>query len=137
MIKLIILLSCLLSISVQAQRFNDDYYANDVLKAIKEAKHRPHHYDYSNVYRYSRTTSQSLDIPKLMSGEMSKTVITDSVASDPLNPDKIVSVDASVEGKNTAIQSTSVTANTGAIRMQPAIRSNVSSQSTINAYAHP
>jgi hypothetical protein len=136
MMKLLILLGCSLSLSTQAQQFNDDYYANDVIKAIKEAKHRPHHYDYSNVYRYSRTTSQSLDIPKLMSGELSDTAITDSVASDPLNPDS-VAVDSSKPKGSTVRRNISVGSKSNSIRMQPAVKSNVSSQSTIRAYARP
>lgn len=133
-------MACLLSLSIQAQQINDDYYANDVLKAIKEAKHRPHHYDYSSIYRYSRTTSQSLDIPKLLSDELSSTVITDSVASDPLNPTKISSADtASKNGLNTDISNkgVSIKQTPTIIASQPSINSNVTSQSSVTAYARP
>ncbi len=40
----------------------DDYYAADLLEAVDQAKARPHHYDYSNHYRYKRTTAQSIDL---------------------------------------------------------------------------
>ena len=61
-----------LSISLGSWAINphDEYYADDIFKAIKEAKKRPHHYDYSNAKRYNRTTTQSLDIPRLLNQEM-------------------------------------------------------------------
>lgn len=54
---------------------HDEYYAEDIFTAIKEAKKRPHHYDYSSAKRYNRSTTQSLDIPRLLNKEMSVTVI--------------------------------------------------------------
>lgn len=140
MMKIFLGMICFLSLSVQAQQLNDDYYANDVLKAIKEAKHRPHHYDYSSMYRYSRTTSQSLDIPKLLSDELSSTVITDSVASDPLNPEQISTVDTtSQSGLNTDISNKGVgiKQTPTIIASQPALNTNVTSQSSVTAYSRP
>jgi hypothetical protein len=49
---------------------HDEYYAEDIFTAIEEAKKRPHHYDYSRAKRYNRTTTQSLDIPRLLNKEM-------------------------------------------------------------------
>lgn len=54
---------------------HDEYYADDIFTAINEAKKRPHHYDYSTAKRYNRSTTQSLDIPRLLNKEMSVTVI--------------------------------------------------------------
>jgi hypothetical protein len=54
---------------------HDQYYADDIFTAIDEAKKRPHHYDYSTAKRYNRSTTQSLDIPRLLNKEMSVTSI--------------------------------------------------------------
>jgi len=54
---------------------HDEYYADDIFTAIEEAKKRPHHYDYSRAKRYNRSTTQSLDIPRLLNKEMGKTGI--------------------------------------------------------------
>lgn len=57
----------------------DDYYANDLLEAVDQAKSSPHHYDYSNSYRYKRTTAQSIDLNRLNLSELDETrVKTDS-----------------------------------------------------------
>jgi len=54
---------------------HDEYYTDDIFTAINEAKKRPHHYDYSNAKRYNRSTTQSLDIPRLLNKEMGVTSI--------------------------------------------------------------
>ncbi len=54
---------------------DDEYYSSDIYNAIKEAKIRTHHYDYSNSLRYNRTTSQSIQIPRLLNQEMAITII--------------------------------------------------------------
>jgi hypothetical protein len=54
---------------------DDKYYDDDLFTAINEAKRKPHHYDYSTAKRYNRTTTQSLNIPKLLNREMSITSI--------------------------------------------------------------
>ena len=61
-----------LSITASSWGINphDKYYADDLFTAIKEAKKRPHHYDYSSAKRYNRSTTQSLDIPRLLNQEM-------------------------------------------------------------------
>lgn len=60
---------------------HDEYYADDIFTAIKEAKKRPHHYDYSSAKRYNRSTTQSLDIPRLLNQEMG----TASIKSNDAN----------------------------------------------------
>jgi hypothetical protein len=54
---------------------HDEYYTDDIFTAIDEAKKRPHHYDYSSAKRYNRSTTQSLDIPRLLNKEMGSTSI--------------------------------------------------------------
>lgn len=51
----------------------DGYYSNDLLDAVHEAKQAPHHYDYSNTYRYKRTTAQSIEMDRLDLDEMEET----------------------------------------------------------------
>lgn len=53
----------------------DEYYSDDIFTAIAEAKERTHHYDYSNALRYNRSTSQSIQIPRLLGKEMGQTSI--------------------------------------------------------------
>jgi len=60
----------LFSIPSWAANPHDDYYSGDIFEAIEEAKKRPHHYDYSSQKRYNRTTTQSIEIPKLLNREM-------------------------------------------------------------------
>lgn len=72
------LISLSISMSCWAINPHDEYYAEDIFTAIKEAKKRPHHYDYSNAKRYNRTTTQSLDIPRLLNQEMGSTSIKSS-----------------------------------------------------------
>jgi hypothetical protein len=53
----------------------DDYYSDDLEAAVTEAKQRTHHYDYSNTLRYNRTTSQSIEIPRLQNPDLAYTAI--------------------------------------------------------------
>lgn len=53
----------------------DDYYSDDLEAAVTEAKQRTHHYDYSNTLRYNRTTSQSIEIPRLQNQDLAYTAI--------------------------------------------------------------
>lgn len=65
---------------------DDEYYSSDLYNAINEAKVRTHHYDYSKNLRYNRTTSQSIQIPRLLNQEMAITIIeTPEVAPDELS----------------------------------------------------
>jgi hypothetical protein len=58
---------------------HDEYYADDIFTAIDEARKRPHHYDYSTAKRYNRSTTQSLDIPRILNREMGITSIESQV----------------------------------------------------------
>ena len=51
----------------------DGYYSNDLLGAVDEAKERPHHYDYSNTYRYKRTTAQSIHLNPINLADLEST----------------------------------------------------------------
>lgn len=72
-----------LTVSVTCWSMNphDEYYADDIFTAIQEAKKRPHHYDYSSSKRYNRSTTQSLDIPRLLNQEMGSTSIESNDAN--------------------------------------------------------
>ncbi len=82
----------------------DDYYSNNLLGAVDEAKERPHHYDYSNTYRYKRTTAQSINLNRINLTELEDTHLSmtaqgtdeeeilelradNDIASRELNPD--------------------------------------------------
>ncbi len=51
----------------------DGYYSNDLLGAVDEAREKPHHYDYSNTYRYKRTTAQSINLNRIDLDELENT----------------------------------------------------------------
>jgi len=51
----------------------DNYYSDDLLDAVSQAKEQPHHYDYSNSYRYKRTTAQSIELNRLNLNELDDT----------------------------------------------------------------
>jgi hypothetical protein len=70
---------------------HDEYYAEDIFVAIEEAKKRPHHYDYSSAKRYNRSTTQSLDIPRLLNKEMGSTSIDSRTATSITAADTPVS----------------------------------------------
>ena len=62
----------------------DNYYSNNILDAVNQAKEKPHHYDYSSTYRYKRTTAQSIELNRLDLEELERTNLT-------------------IDGKNTSI----------------------------------
>lgn len=70
---IIVTLSSAPSVAVSPQ--HDEFYSSDMYQAIKEAKQRTHHYDYSRARRYHRTTSQSVDLPRLLNSEMAGTTV--------------------------------------------------------------
>lgn len=74
--------------------YADEYYSEDIFTAIAEAKERTHHYDYSNALRYNRSTSQSIQIPRLLIREMGQTSIETPELAD-------------IEGKGVETTSTS------------------------------
>ncbi len=51
----------------------DGYYSNDLLGAVDVAREKPHHYDYSNTYRYKRTTAQSINLNRIDLDELENT----------------------------------------------------------------
>ena len=51
----------------------DQYYADDLIEAVDQAREQPHHYDYSGTYRYKRTTAQSIELNRLDLGELDDT----------------------------------------------------------------
>ncbi|TNC92750.1 hypothetical protein [Thalassolituus sp.] len=59
----------------ELQKRNDNYYSEDLDAAVEEARARTHHYDYSNSLRYERTTSQSIQFPRLQNDELESTAI--------------------------------------------------------------
>ena len=66
----------------------DGYYSDDLLGAVDEAKERPHHYDYSNTYRYKRTTAQSIHLNQVNLEELEEThlsIANKSVKDDDRN----------------------------------------------------
>ena len=75
----------------------DGYYSNDLLGAVDEAKETPHHYDYSNTYRYKRTTAQSINLNQINLQELEKTHLSmtvknnnkDDVLDDPTSSDTL------------------------------------------------
>ncbi len=75
----------------------DGYYSNDLLGAVDEAKEKPHHYDYSNTYRYKRTTAQSIDLNQIDLQELEKTHLSmtaknndnDDILNDPTSSDTL------------------------------------------------
>lgn len=71
----LLLLVCSPTLWANSAALDDEYYSSDIYNAIKEAKVRTHHYDYSNSLRYNRTTSQSIQIPRLLNQEMAITII--------------------------------------------------------------
>ena len=63
----------MLTVSTEALEPIDGYYSNDLLGAIDEAKERPHHYDYSNTFRYKRTTAQSINLNPININDLEET----------------------------------------------------------------
>lgn len=92
-LKKLIALTMMLSATAFSWATNpqDEYYADDIFTAIQEAKTRPHHYDYSRSKRYNRSTTQSLNIPRLLNQEMEKTSIDTSAATSITAADTPVS----------------------------------------------
>ncbi len=73
--KIIVLTLLILTVSMTSNSIEpiDGYYSNDLLGAVDEAKERPHHYDYSNNYRYKRTTAQSIQLNPINLNDLEET----------------------------------------------------------------
>lgn len=67
------LTGALLSTRILAIEPMDQYYADDLIEAVDQAREQPHHYDYSGTYRYKRTTAQSIELNRLDLGELDNT----------------------------------------------------------------
>src|SRR5690554_709714 len=79
----------------------DDYYSSDIYNAIKEAKIRTHHYDYSRNLRYDRTTSQSSQIPRSLNRDMANTSIETPAAGPEESPSSSSSSTVETKGSDT------------------------------------
>jgi flagellar hook-length control protein FliK len=75
------------SLSSYAVEPMDNYYADDLLDAVNQAKEQPHHYDYSSTYRYKRTTAQSIELNRLNLNELDDTRLEIQGKSAELIPD--------------------------------------------------
>jgi len=71
----------------------DGYYSNDLIDAVHEAKQTAHHYDYSNTYRYKRTTAQSIEMDRLDLGEMEDTGLAGALDTPAAGDEAIKSED--------------------------------------------
>lgn len=107
----------------------DDYYSSDIYNAIKEAKIRTHHYDYSSSLRYDRTTSQSIQIPRLLNQEMAKTIIE--------TPDEVPEETPSSSTSSKVETKVSDTPADTRLVQSPNAASFNSQGVTIRAYANP
>lgn len=69
------LTACVLMFSHHATAIEpmDHYYADDISEAVDQAREQPHHYDYSNSYRYKRTTAQSIELNRMDLEELDDT----------------------------------------------------------------
>ena len=111
---------------------SDDYYSDDIFEAINEAKKRPHHYDYSRQKRYNRTTTQSIEIPRLMNAEMKETSIQSAQANDvnanlpqdTISEDKLRRQPNTIGSGNESIQTSPVQIGTPNVRSAP-IETNI------------
>lgn len=101
----LIILPLLAATNTQAGQ--DDYYARDIFQAIKEAGKNTHHYDYSGALRYNRSTSLSIQLPRLLNQEMAQTIIEtpDTIAdtmAKPANPS--LSISDSLTGQKDSVR---------------------------------
>lgn len=75
----------------------DNYYADDLLDAVDQAKSSPHHYDYSNYYRYKRTTAQSIELNRLNLKELDATRLKTKEKSKSSNTDIVLADDLPID----------------------------------------
>ncbi len=126
----------------------DGYYSNDLLGAVDEAKEKPHHYDYSNTYRYKRTTAQSIDLNRINLDELEETHLSMSAqgGEDVLEVrenGKLVQQDKKIDLNsqgNTNFTSTSfILQNTGVARSRNGATSSsgILNQSTLISTPRP
>lgn len=97
--KLLFILIAHTSISYSVEPM-DNYYADDLIDAVNQAKERPHHYDYSSTYRYKRTTAQSIELNRLDLEEMDETRLEMQGKSVSLLPDEDTPMTLNTEQKD-------------------------------------
>ena len=124
-------LICVYSHSLEVQ---DNYYSNELDTAINQAKEQPHHYDYSNTYRYKRTTAQSIDLNRLGNHELDGTLIKsqeESTKLDVIKQNPVIRQGADFANLNLknfqedeAFQSPSVPSNQAIYRLNQGTASN-------------
>jgi len=130
-LSLVVILGSNLPLAV-AINPGDDYYSDDIFEAINEAKKRPHHYDYSSQKRYNRTTTQSIEIPRLMNAEMKETSIQSAqtndananLPQDTISEDKLRRQPNTIGSGNESIQTSPVQIGTPNVRSAP-IETNI------------
>lgn len=97
---------------------HDEYYSDDIFTAIEEAKQRTHHYNYSRSKRYNRSTSQSIQIPRLLNTEMDEHVVEGAIGSTASGTKQQEIVDGKVQqanlGRNQKDESNETVATTSA-----------------------
>lgn len=75
----------------------DGYYSNDLLGAVDEAKERPHHYDYSNTYRYKRTTAQSIHLNQIDLNDLEDTHLSMTKTNKENNNKHLIAEEISLD----------------------------------------
>ncbi|MGR6874952.1 hypothetical protein ACU6U9_22305 [Pseudomonas sp. HK3] len=85
--KTLLFILIFISINSHGVEPMDNYYANDLIDAVNQAKERPHHYDYSSTYRYKRTTAQSIELNRLDLNELDETRLDMQGETTALIPD--------------------------------------------------
>ncbi|GGY36620.1 hypothetical protein GCM10011297_07160 [Bacterioplanes sanyensis] len=101
---------CLTLLATTSWANQDNYYSDDLFEAIEAARQYTHHYDYSQPYRYNRTTSLSIELPRLLNQEMAqKYVMTPDQVDLQGNPKNTHALPADKANTNTTpAQSSSV-----------------------------
>jgi hypothetical protein len=86
--------SPLISYGIEAM---DNYYSNDLLGAVDEAREKPHHYDYSNTYRYKRTTAQSINLNRIDLDELENTRLDIAATGNESSTEDILEIHPNTE----------------------------------------
>lgn len=103
MFRLVFLLLAMLPATGQANQ--DNYYSDDLFEAIAEARKRSHHYDYSQPQRYNRSTSQSINIPRMLNQELGQKYVMTPIEVDLQgNPSSHATSDSNFEPPATQSQ---------------------------------
>ena len=76
------------SSAAQPQFGENPYYANDIDKAVQEARRNPVDISYVGQRWYNRTTSRSFDFPKMLNREMGLETIAGALDPTAAGPGK-------------------------------------------------